>query len=197
LTLVVDFRPATEPTMPAAIEARAEISNATFEFGSLNRGKRTHVSLDVCCERASDAHFCTPEVQGEWGSKTILGLRARLKKGGIAIEPRLIAALDENPPLASSFESVRDAYQDTVNIGSQSGAPDLTKAQLAAPLSNAAFLGSCGAPDDMKVTVRVAMRMGRAVGVTVTTDPRSPAIASCIDGAARSFVGNRARGRTS
>jgi hypothetical protein len=185
LALVVDFHWASEPTMPTAKEARAEISNATFEFGSLNRGKRTHVSLDVCCERANDALFCGPEVEGEWESKTILELRARLKKGDIAIEPRLKAALDESPPLASSFESVRDAYHETVNVGAQSGAPDLTKAQLAAPLANAAFLGSCGAPEDMKVTVRVAVRMGRAVGVTVTTDPRGPAIASCIDRAVR------------
>jgi hypothetical protein len=185
LALVVDFRPAAEPRMPTAIEARAEISNATFEFGSLNGGKRTRVSLDVCCETRSDGHFCAPEVQDGWGSKTILALRARLKKGGVAIEPRLKAALDESPPLASSFESVRDAYQDTLNVGAPSGSPDLTKAQLAAPLSNAAFLGSCGAPDDMKVTVRVAVRTGRAVGVTVTTDPRGAAIASCVDRAVR------------
>jgi eukaryotic-like serine/threonine-protein kinase len=61
------------------------------------------------------------------------------------------------------------------------GGPDLTNAQLSAPMRNASFLGSCGAPNDMKVSVRVAVKMGRAVGVSVTTNPPDGAVASCID----------------
>jgi hypothetical protein len=187
LTLVVDLRPVTEATGRAEAEEVAEISSATLEFASLNHGTRTHASVDICCEARSDLSFCARELQVEWGSKTIQGLRARLKKGGIAVEPRLKAALDESAPSTSSFESVRDAYHETIHIGGQSGGPDLTKAQLAAPLSNAALLSSCGAPDEMKITVRVAVRMGRAVGVTVTTAPRSSVIASCIDLAVRNL----------
>ena len=37
----------------------------------------------------------------------------------------------------------------------------------------------------MHVTVRVAVKMGRAVGVTVSTNPPSPAMAACIDRAVR------------
>ena len=58
-------------------------------------------------------------------------------------------------------------------------------AQLSAPLRYASFLSSCRAPDSMKVQVRVAVRMGRAIGVTVSTNPPNHEIAACIDHAVR------------
>jgi hypothetical protein len=70
-------------------------------------------------------------------------------------------------------------------MGQGAGAPDLTNAQLAAPLMHASFITGCGAPDDMKVTVRVAVRMGQAVGVTVTTNPPSGGVAACVDRSVR------------
>jgi hypothetical protein len=70
-------------------------------------------------------------------------------------------------------------------IGEQSGAPDLTNAQLSAPLRHSSFVVTCGAPDDMKVTVRVAVRMGVPIGVTVATQPSSGGIAACIDRSVR------------
>ncbi|MDP9036891.1 MAG: hypothetical protein M3O50_19000 [Myxococcota bacterium] len=84
-----------------------------------------------------------------------------------------------------SFESVLNGNNESVNMGQGPGAADLTDAQLSAPLRHASFVSSCGAPDDMKVTVRVAVRMGRAVGVTVGTNPASPGIAACVDRAVR------------
>ncbi len=75
--------------------------------------------------------------------------------------------------------------------------PDLTDAQLSAPLRHASFISGCGAPDDMHVTVRVAVKMGRAVGVTVSTNPPSGGVAACIDGAVRGCSGRRARRPTS
>ena len=65
------------------------------------------------------------------------------------------------------------------------GGPDLPDAQLSAPMKNAAFISACGAPDSMKVTVKVAIKMGRAVGVSVYTNPPNAGVASCIDGAVR------------
>jgi hypothetical protein len=61
----------------------------------------------------------------------------------------------------------------------------LSSAQLGAPLVHGTFVTACGAPQDMKVVVKVAVKMGRAVKVTVTTDPPDPTIAACIDHAAR------------
>ncbi|HEY8038688.1 MAG TPA: hypothetical protein VIF15_02805, partial [Polyangiaceae bacterium] len=84
-----------------------------------------------------------------------------------------------------SFESVLNGNNETLPMGQAQDQPDLTNAQLAAPLRHASFITSCGAPDDMKVTVRVAVKMGRAVGVTVSTNPPSGGVAACVDRSVR------------
>src|SRR4051812_7031304 len=59
------------------------------------------------------------------------------------------------------------SYQEALvelDMGSHD-ARDLTDAQLSAPTRNASFVAGCGAVDSMKVTVRVVVRDGRAVGV--------------------------------
>ena len=61
-------------------------------------------------------------------------------------------------------------------------------AQLAGPLRNASFVGGCGAPDSMHVTVKVAIRSGRAVGVSVYTAPPNAQIAACIDHSVREIA---------
>ncbi len=86
----------------------------------------------------------------------------------------------------ASYESVLNGNNQEISMGQQAaGAPDLTDNQLSAPLRHASFVVSCGAPDSMKVTVRVAVRMGRAVGVTVTTNPPNGGISACVDHAVR------------
>ena len=87
----------------------------------------------------------------------------------------------------TSFENVLNNNNDTITMGQGQDQPDLTDAQLAAPLRHASFIGGCGAPDDMKVSVRVAVKMGHAVGVTVTTTPPSAGVAACIDRSVRSL----------
>ena len=65
--------------------------------------------------------------------------------------------------------------------GPKSGEPDLTNAQLEGPMKNAKFISGCGAPSDMQVTVKVAIKNGRAVGVSVYTNPPDGRVSSCID----------------
>jgi hypothetical protein len=84
-----------------------------------------------------------------------------------------------------SYEAVLNTANQSVTMGEAAGAPDLTNAQLAGPLRHASFVGSCGAPDDMKVQVRVAVRMGVPIGVTVATTPPNGGVAGCIDRAVR------------
>jgi hypothetical protein len=83
-----------------------------------------------------------------------------------------------------SYEAVLNSNNENISMGEQGG-PDLTNAQLAGPLRHAAFVTACGAPDDMKVQVRVAVRMGVPIGVTVATTPSNGGVASCIDRAVR------------
>jgi hypothetical protein len=84
-----------------------------------------------------------------------------------------------------SYEAVLNSNNETITMGDHGGAPDLTNAQLSAPLRNASFVPGCGAPDEMKVTVRVAVKMGVPIGVTVVTQPPSGGVAACIDRAVR------------
>lgn len=53
-------------------------------------------------------------------------------------------------------------------------------------MQNGAFVGECGAPEAMKVTVKV-IRAGRAAGVSVTTSPADPDVAGCINRYVRTF----------
>jgi len=84
-----------------------------------------------------------------------------------------------------SYEAVLNSNNESVTMGQAAGTPDLTNAQLAGPLRHASFVTACGAPDDMKVQVRVAVRMGVPIGVTVATTPAHGGVAGCIDHAVR------------
>jgi hypothetical protein len=72
-----------------------------------------------------------------------------------------------------------DATGSNVVVHRQAG--PLSSAQLGAPLVHGAFVVACGAPDDMKVVVKAAVRMGHAVHVTVKTEPPNPTVASCVE----------------
>jgi hypothetical protein len=61
----------------------------------------------------------------------------------------------------------------------------LSSGQLGAPLVHGRFVTDCGAPDNMKVVVKVTVRSGRAVTVDVKTDPANAAVASCVEKATR------------
>lgn len=84
-----------------------------------------------------------------------------------------------------SYEAALASNVQEVNIGGGAGGPDLTDGQLAGPMKSAGFITGCGAPDSMKVTVKVAIKGGRAVGVSVYTNPPDPKVSSCVDGAVR------------
>jgi hypothetical protein len=90
------------------------------------------------------------------------------------------AAGGGNFPAGMSFEAAQSSNVQEISMGAKGG-PDLTDAQLSAPMKNAAFISGCGAPDSMKVTVKVAVKNGRAVGVSVYPSPANAAVASCID----------------
>lgn len=79
-----------------------------------------------------------------------------------------------------SYEQALNSSNNELKIGDKSG-PDLTDAQLGAPLRSAAFISSCGAPASMTATARVAIKNGHAIGVTVTTNPPDQGVAACID----------------
>ena len=84
-----------------------------------------------------------------------------------------------------SYEGAIASNVQEVTMGGAKTGPDLTDSQLATPLKQASFVSGCGAPSDMTVTVKVAIKNGRAVGVSVYPNPADARVASCIDHAIR------------
>ena len=87
-----------------------------------------------------------------------------------------------------SYEAALAANPQQIDMSGHVTGPDLTDGQLSAPMRNTSFLSACGAPDSMKVTVRVAVKLGRAIGVSVYTTPPNGAVASCVDHAVRGLA---------
>lgn len=89
-------------------------------------------------------------------------------------------------PAGPTYEAAMASANQEITIGKQGG-PDLTDAQIAGPMRSGSFVDECGAPDGMKVTVKVAIKTGRPAGVSVTTSPPDPDVAGCIDRYVRTF----------
>jgi hypothetical protein len=91
-------------------------------------------------------------------------------------------------PGGMSYESALASNPQQIDMNGHATGPDLTDQQLSGPMRNATFLSACGAPDSMHVTVKVAIKMGRAIGVSVYTTPPNGGVASCVDHAVRNLA---------
>jgi len=79
-----------------------------------------------------------------------------------------------------SCEQARARYIEEINVGGPKGQADLTANQFGSVLNNGSYITACGTPGSMHVNVCAAVQNGRAVGVTITTEPPNAGIASCI-----------------
>lgn len=93
---------------------------------------------------------------------------------------------------SGSFHSTGMTYDEALAVPEEldlvKREPELSNAELAAPLRNATFISECGAPDSTKVVVKVAVKDGHAMGVSVALTPDDPDAAQCIDKAVRAFT---------
>jgi hypothetical protein len=93
--------------------------------------------------------------------------------------------------LASSFAASPSQGADAGTLNGDAGATvrrqtaPLSSAQLGAPLVHGPFISACGATEDMKVVVTLAVKMGRASDVSVKTLPPNPVVESCVERAMR------------
>jgi hypothetical protein len=106
---------------------------------------------------------------------------SRQARSGTARHAEAPAPVPHGPgPSGPSYESAIAGNNLKLAPGSQD-VPDLTDAELAGPLRDGSFLDACGVPTSTQVTVKVAIRNGRAVGITVYPVPPSAPIAGCIE----------------
>jgi hypothetical protein len=122
------------------------------------------------------------------GALAFLGSKKKLP-------PQLAEAYGTVAALASSVAS--DAFAttqvDKPDAGDAGSAPvhrttqtaPLSSAQLAEPLVHGKYVSDCGAPDNMKVSVKVGIKKGHAVAVEVRTTPVNAAVATCVEKATR------------
>ncbi|MGK3993657.1 hypothetical protein [Sorangium sp. So ce1024] len=78
-----------------------------------------------------------------------------------------------------SCEAAQARYVEEYKLGNN-GPPDLTAGAYGNVLNRGTYLNACNVPSSMEVNVCAAVQNGRAVGVTVTTNPSNPTVASCI-----------------
>lgn len=84
-----------------------------------------------------------------------------------------------------SCEAAIASYREKVTMGDDSTPADITAARYGAVLNRGSYFSHCGVPESTAIHICAAVQNGRAVGVTVTTTPRSRAIERCVAGAVR------------
>jgi eukaryotic-like serine/threonine-protein kinase len=94
---------------------------------------------------------------------------------------RVVGSQGGFPILAGgmSCEAAQAAYVEEMKMGQKMQA-DITRAQYGAVLNSGSYLNGCGLPSSTSVDVCVAVQNGRAVGVTIRTEPSNAGVASCI-----------------
>lgn len=83
-----------------------------------------------------------------------------------------------------SCEAAMDSYNEEKSMGEQ-GQADLTQGQYGRVLNGGGYFSHCGVPNSMSVNICAAVQNGRAVGVTVSTQPSDPKKVACITSAVR------------
>ncbi len=83
-----------------------------------------------------------------------------------------------------SCEAAMDSYNELKVMGEQ-GQDDITAGQYGRVLNGGGYFSHCGVPMSMNVNICAAVQNGRAVGVTVSTQPSDAKKASCIASAVR------------
>jgi hypothetical protein len=84
------------------------------------------------------------------------------------------------PALVSSCEAAIARNNEQLTIGAARGPADITREAYASILQNGRYLAACSIPDRTVFEVCAAVKDGRAVGITITSNPPSPALNACV-----------------
>ncbi|MRG90485.1 hypothetical protein [Polyangium spumosum] len=125
------------------------------------------------------------EVQGD--SVVAVEVDAGLGKGksGPAGGGGVVGGGGGKYPTLGGGMSCEGAQARYVEDYSKDAPPDLTAGAYGNVLNRGTYLNACSVPPSVSVNVCAAVQNGRAVGVTVTTNPSNPGLNSCIAGQVR------------
>lgn len=83
-------------------------------------------------------------------------------------------------PVGSSCEAAIARNNEEIRIGAARGAADLTRNAYASILENGRYLAGCSVPDRTVFEVCAAVQGGRAVGITVVSNPSNARLNACV-----------------
>jgi len=116
------------------------------------------------------------------GTKIDVAIFDHDKDGGDSEEMHLAVRVSTG----KSCEKAQDENPQTIDMrGGGSAAPDLTSAQLGAPMQSGQFMAGCGLSQSSHANICVAVKGGKPLGVSVAVAPRNNKVATCIDRATR------------
>ena len=101
--------------------------------------------------------------------------------GGLKGKPKPVGGAGGGGGGFASGMSYEAALNVAEDMSANAGARDLSDGDLGAPLSNGAYVLGCGASHGSVVKVHVAVRNGRAMGVSAEVKPPNAAVASCVE----------------
>ncbi len=85
-----------------------------------------------------------------------------------------------------SCEAAMDAYNEEKSMNGE-GQADITAGQYGRVLNSGSYFSHCGVPMSMSVSICAAVQNGKAVGVTVSTQPGDAKRAACVASAVRAL----------
>jgi hypothetical protein len=115
------------------------------------------------------------------GTKIDVAIFDHDKGGGDSEEMHLSVRVSTG----KSCEKAQDENPQVIDMRGGSKAPDLTEAQLGAPMQSGQFMAGCGLPDSSHADICVAVKQGKPLGVSVAVTPKNNRVATCIDRATR------------
>jgi hypothetical protein len=90
------------------------------------------------------------------------------------------ASEPDAPVAVSSCEAAIARNNEQLTIGGPRAAPDITREAYAGILQNGRYLSGCSIPERTVFEICAAVKDGRAVGITIVSNPASPALNSCV-----------------
>jgi len=87
------------------------------------------------------------------------------------------------PARVMSCEAAIARNTEEIAIGGPAAAPDVTREAYASILQNGRYLSGCRIPDRTVFEICAAVKDGRAVGITVVSNPADPSLNACVRGA--------------
>lgn len=166
-------------------EPRSQGATAPVPVAAAGDGERTSSptgSADVLTRRARKLALAVDQALGSARP------RPGTEDAGGESTPRVRRRARGSPSKSMSCEAAIAAYNEQWAMDGNRGPRDISAEQYGAVLNSGAYFGHCGVPSSMGVSICAAVQDGRAVGVTVTTSPRSNEVRRCIASAVRGLA---------